>query len=179
MATQKLTRVFAIALLTLTSTLSLAATSNASFKGTYTFISTQPQQLQTEFDRETHTSVGACPQNGPPTGYYCSFTGIGESTILGSIVADGAGRVTSGTFTETPDPRSGRAKTTGTFTGTYVIQTNGMGAMLLTAKGARVFGTASFILLLGSGNVSGQTVFFTMVPSPDNDDKGTGVAIKQ
>jgi hypothetical protein len=179
MGTKQLTKLFAIALLTLTSMASLAATSNASFKGTYTFIITQPQQLQTEFNSKTNTQVGVCPQNGPPNGYYCSFTGIGEGTIVGSLVADGVGRVTSGTFTQTPDPKSGKAKSSGTLTGTYSIQSNGTGAMLIAPKGAGVSGTGNFIMLLGSGNVAGQTVFLTMVPSAGGGDKGTGVAIKQ
>jgi hypothetical protein len=74
----------------------------ASFSGTYTF---QMVQLK-DYSIETNMAgqqVGFC--NGSVAGYGCWDTQTFD-LLAGSIVADGAGHITSGNYTQTRDPNS-------------------------------------------------------------------------
>lgn len=75
----------------------------ASLDGTYTFLVSNLGDYSPEYNW-TGQQVGFC--NGlEPVGYNCGYN-ITFGLITGTIVADGKGNITSGTFTQANDPNS-------------------------------------------------------------------------
>jgi hypothetical protein len=80
------------------------ATANlASFTGTYTFQMAQLKDYSVESNMKGQ-QVGFCNGNGP-VGYNC-WDYYTFDLLVGTLVSDGAGHITSGTFSSTRDPNS-------------------------------------------------------------------------
>ena len=94
-------------LLALASMTTSAAAQNNTFSGTYTFVFGSVGGFsiqQNMFGQE----VGFCSNGGPhlPFGYSCNQN-LGQDVVTGTMVADGAGNLTTGsTFVFTADPNS-------------------------------------------------------------------------
>ncbi len=116
---------------------------------------------------------------------------VRQQTVVGTATFNGAGGVT-GTFTEYGqiDQAASDASVScgnngnpvfqaglpGTFTGTYAIQSNGSGAMVLTPTGGGGGGPANFVLQVGGACSSGleNTVYMVMLRA-DNSVESAGV----
>lgn len=106
------------------------------------------------------------------------FEGSGTSifTSAGSIVADGAGNITSGTITEYATGTNNTC--TETVTGTYTLATNSTGTANLITKASGTkpclgVGAIQFAVLAGQ---SGQTLLLT---ESDGTAIASGTAVKQ
>src|SRR5260370_13890178 len=93
-------------LLVLAAMTTSSAAQDNTFTGTYTFVFGSPNQIQIQtnmFGQE----VGFCP-NGPsqlPFGYSCPVVQLGQEVITGTLIADGAGNITTGSsYVFTADP---------------------------------------------------------------------------
>jgi len=76
----------------------------ASLNGTYTFVLTSLHDYSPMYNMSGQ-QVGFCNNNQTPVGYNCGYT-ISSDWITGTLVANGAGKITSGAFTQTSDPNS-------------------------------------------------------------------------
>ena len=83
-----------------------AQVTNASLSGTYTFQIGGPAGYTVQYNMFGQ-QVGFCPSTAYklPFGYYCYFNPTATDTTTGTLVADGNGNVTTGTFTSTHDPQ--------------------------------------------------------------------------
>ena len=86
-----------------------AQVTNASLSGTYTFQIGGPASYTIQ-DNMFGEQVGFCPSTSYklPFGYYCYFLPTATDTTTGTIVADGNGNITTGSFTTTHDPQEYR-----------------------------------------------------------------------
>lgn len=90
-----------LALALVVSTLSVAATNNASFKGTYTLAVASVYRYSPEYNNKGQ-QVGFCTGQKIPNGYSCGAE-LGQDVITGTLVADGNGHV-KGSYSMRPDP---------------------------------------------------------------------------
>ncbi len=83
-----------------------AQVTNASLSGTYTFQIGGQSGYTVQYNMFGQ-QVGFCPNGGYklPFGYGCYFTPTATDVTTGTLVADGKGNVTSGSFTTTHDPQ--------------------------------------------------------------------------
>ncbi len=87
-----------------------AQVTNASLSGTYTFQIGGPASYTVQSNM-FNQQVGFCPStiNKPPFklpfGYYCYFVTTASDMTTGTLVADGKGNITKGSFTSTRDPQ--------------------------------------------------------------------------
>jgi hypothetical protein len=83
-----------------------AQVTNASISGTYTFQIGGPSGYTVQ-NNMFNQQVGFCPNTSYklPFGYYCYFTPTATDMTTGTLVADGNGNITSGSFTSTRDPQ--------------------------------------------------------------------------
>jgi hypothetical protein len=90
------------------------AQSLASFKGTYTFQISSLDQYSPEYNMYGQ-QVGFCNSGNNPINYGCG-SDITFDLIAGTVVADGAGHISSGSYTQTPDPNSYKCDTSSAVT---------------------------------------------------------------
>ncbi len=157
------------------STVASAATNNASFKGTYTFAIGSTNQYAVEYNT-TGGAVGFCTGQKIPTGYNCVMQ-IGQDVITGTVVADGLGHVTSGSYTMRSDPNGPNKSNSGTLKGSYTVQSNGSGVLTLLPS-SNAGKSAAFAMTLGA-NAAGQIVNLVAMPAVGNGNRGVGTAIRQ
>lgn len=83
-----------------------AQVTNASLSGTYTFQIGGPAGYTVQYNMFGE-QVGFCPTGTYklPFGYYCYFNSTATDMTTGTLVADGNGNITTGTFTSTHDPQ--------------------------------------------------------------------------
>jgi hypothetical protein len=185
------TMLFAICLLLAAASASFAATpTDASLKGKYSF------QLSDVHMNQWSASI-SCSNPGN-NNYTVVFGGsdVSNQSALGVMTFDGKGNVT-GTFTQygqfdqtesnatvVPSCTQGAGSngnavydppTTGTFTGTYSIQSTGLGAMILTISTGD---TPSFVLQL-AGTAAVRTSVFMLELDSDNRMEVSGLAVLQ
>ena len=83
-----------------------SAAQNNTFSGTYTLVFGSPNQIQIQ-ENMFGQEVGFCP-NGPiqlPFGYSCPEVQLGQDVLTGTLIADGAGNITTGSsYVFTADP---------------------------------------------------------------------------
>lgn len=97
--------------LALTSAPSFAQATNADFSGTYTFVLSSLNQYTVQFNMFGQ-QVGFCNGGQIPPGYFCSSGNLSQDVVTGTLVADGAGNVTTGsTFVYTTDPNAYKCST--------------------------------------------------------------------
>jgi hypothetical protein len=166
---------------------------NASLKGTYSFQLSGPEY-------ESWFASISCPNPSGNGSYTLTGGGsdVGTKGVVGTIQFDGAGHA-KGSYTEYGDfdqtltnqtiqlsctgpSDNGHAvydaANSGTFTGTYAVESTGLGSMVLTTGG----GTGpSFMLSLAGTAAVRTTVFLTEYGEPDNPTKvkKTGMAVLQ
>jgi len=163
----------AILALTLVSTLSVAATNNESFKGTYTFTIASVYRYSPEYNNKGK-QVGFCTGQKIPSGYSCG-TEVGQDVITGTLVADGDGHV-KGSYSIRPDPNGPDKSRLGLLTASYTIQSNGSGVLSLGPSATR--NGAAFAILL-EPNEAGQVVTLVALPGVGNGNRGFGTAVRQ
>ncbi len=79
---------------------------NAALKGTYTF-AISSVDLYWVLVNQSNLEVGFCRNiSQMPYGYGCNGPEVGQDVITGSFIADGTGKITSGTLTYVADPSS-------------------------------------------------------------------------
>src|ERR1700737_510807 len=80
-----------------------AQATNASLNGTYTFEVGSPDNYTVQANMFGQ-QVGFCNGSPIPFGYFC-FSNLAQEVISGTLIADGAGNIISGSnFTFTADP---------------------------------------------------------------------------
>ena len=159
--------------LTLVSTLSVAATDNSSFKGTYTFEIASTSEYYLEYN-SSGGQVGFCTGQQIPQGYSC-VAQLGQDVITGSINADGAGHVT-GNFSMRSDPNGPDKSGSGTLTGTCSVQSNGSGVLTVVPSDS---GKSIAMAMILGPNAAGQIVNLVVMPAAGNGNRGVGAAIRQ
>jgi len=169
----KLHRFAILALALVVSTLSVAATNNASFKGTYTLAVASMYRYSPEYNNKGQ-QVGFCTGQKIPNGYSCGAE-VEQDVMTGTLVADGNGHV-SGSFSMRSDPNSPHKSKSGRLAGSYAVQSNGSGVLSLTSNA--ISNGASFAILLGP-NGAGQVVTLVALPAAGNGNRGAGTAIRQ
>lgn len=182
---------FALAIWFLTVSASFAAApSDASLKGPYSF------QMIGVDDEQWGASINCPNGNGGTYTLYFGGSTVKEESIVGVATFDGKGNVT-GSFTDygrfdqadsnatvVPScaPGGGSngnavyyAPSPGTFTGTYSIQSTGLGSMTITVSGVGASGPNTFTLELG-GTAAVRTTFYMVAVDPNNrvDITGSG-----
>jgi hypothetical protein len=83
-----------------------AQVTNASLSGTYTFQIGGPSGYTVQYNM-FNQQVGFCPSATYklPFGYTCYFNPTATNISTGTLVADGKGNITTGSFTTTHDPQ--------------------------------------------------------------------------
>jgi len=160
--------------LILVSTLSVAATDNSSFKGTYTFEIASTSEYYIEYN-SSGGQVGFCTGQKIPQDYSCGAQ-LGQDVITGSITADGVGHVTGGSFSMRSDPNGPDKSGSGTLTGTYAVQSNGSGVLTLVPSGS---GKSIAMAMILGPNAAGQIVNLVVMPAAGNGNRGAGAAVRQ
>lgn len=76
----------------------------ASLDGTYTFVLSDLKSYSPMYNFNGQ-QVGFCDNNNVPVGYNCGYS-LSFDIITGTFVANGAGKITSGNYSQTADPNS-------------------------------------------------------------------------
>jgi hypothetical protein len=197
---RRFVRVGVLIFVTIGLALSAQATgfSNASLKGKYSFQGNGPNQ------NYWYASITCYDHNGNPYTVSAGGSEVSSQGDVGAMTFDGKGNVT-GTFTEygdfdqaasnatvVPSCTPGQsnngyavydAPVTGTVTGTYLVQSNGTGAMTMTVTGGGGGGggAVSFVLQLAGTAAVRTTVFLTQLGDDKSPNKSNwfGVAVLQ
>ena len=168
-----------------------ATFSDASLKGTYAF------QLAGSHYEGWSASITCYDAQGNPYTVWAGGNDVGTDSVVGAITFDGKGNAT-GTYTQygkfdqaatnatavpscTPGASNNGyavydAPTSGTFSGTYSVQTNGTGALALTTSGED---TPTFVLELAGTAAIRTAVLITEYDSTTNKVEISGYAILQ
>jgi hypothetical protein len=183
---------FASLILLVAVSASFAATpTDASLKGKYSF------QLSSAKGDWWSTTINCKNPDGSTNTLIFGGSAVSNSSVLGVMTFDGKGNIT-GTFTQYGNfdqtltnativpsctPGAGNsgyavydAPTTGTFTGTYSIQSTGLGTMALSISEGD---TPNFIIELGGAAAVRNTVFMTELDPTSNRVEISGSAVLQ
>jgi len=183
---------FVVCILLVSVSAAFAATiSNASLKGKYAF------QLASSHMQGWNASITCYDSNGNSYTVWAGGSDVSTESVLGLMTFDGTGKVSGtyaqyGKFDQAASNATAAASCTpgasnngyavydppssGTFAGTYSVQSTGLGAMVITTSGGD---TPNFVLELSGTAAVRTTVFMTQYDPTTNKVDVSGTAILQ